>query len=186
MTAATFVHKPIRSGELVQLRPALPADAPGLVALLREETLTWCPGRGAGVPELDDLTAAQEWYGSCGRLGDRIDLAVVDRATGAFIGEAVLADLDRDNASCRFRLGLLGPYRDGHRHEAARLLLGYALDEAELHRVETRVAACHVRERAAYEAIGFVREVTCREAVTVDGVRTDVHVLAVLAGAQHP
>ncbi|MCR3722382.1 MULTISPECIES: GNAT family N-acetyltransferase [Prauserella salsuginis group] len=182
MTAPAFAHQPVLTGELVQLRPALPDDAPGLVALMREEALTWCPGRGTGVPALDDLAAAQQWYASCGRRGDRVDLAVVDRATGSFIGEAVLAELDRDNASCRCRIGLLGPYGDGHRDEATRLLLGYALDEAGLHRVETQVAACHVRAREAYEAAGFVREGTRREAVVTSGGRTDVHVLAVLAG----
>ncbi|GAA1215027.1 GNAT family N-acetyltransferase [Prauserella alba] len=187
MTAPpAFANKPVLTGELVQLRPALPADAPGLVALMREEALTWCPGRGAAVPALDDLAAAQHWYGSCGKRGDRVDLAVVDRGTGSFIGEAVLADLDPDNASCRLRLGLLGPYGDGHRDEAARLLLEYALDGARLHRVETQVAACHVRAREAYEAAGFVLEGTRREAVVADGERADVHILAALAGDPHP
>ncbi|MCP2253079.1 Protein N-acetyltransferase, RimJ/RimL family [Prauserella aidingensis] len=181
MAAPTFVRKPVLTGELVQLRPVLSADAPGLVALLREEALTWCPGRGASVPPLDDLAAAQRWYESCGERDDRVDLAVVDRATESFIGEAVLADLDRYNTSCRLRLGLLGPYGDGHRDEATRLLLGHALDGAELHRVETQVAACHVRAREAYEAAGFVHEGTRREAISLGDGRADVHVLAVLA-----
>lgn len=180
MAAPAFIHKPVLTGELVQLRPVLPADAPGLVALMRDETLP-VPGRGTGRCTLDDLAAAQQWYGSCGGRNDRVDLAVVDRATEAFIGEAVLADLDRDNASCRFRLELLGPYGDGHRDEAARLVLGYALDEARLRRVEAQVAACHVRAREAYESAGFVREGTRREALSVGDGHTDVHVLAVLA-----
>lgn len=181
MAAPAFIHKPVLTGELVQLRPALPADAPGLVALMRDEPLP-APEGSTDRPALEDLATAQQWYASCGSRDDRIDLAVVDRATESFIGEAVLADLDPANASCRFRLGLLGPYGDGHRDEAARILLEYALHGAELHRVEAQVAACHIRAREAYEAAGFVREGTRREAITTDDGRVDVHILAVVSG----
>ncbi|KID28415.1 GNAT family N-acetyltransferase [Prauserella rugosa] len=179
MPTAAFTHKPVLTGELVQLRPVMAADAPGLVALARDEagSHSASPG-GAG---LRDLAAAQRWYGTCGQRTDRLDLAVVERATDGFIGEAVLSNLDPYNASCTFRLALLGPYGDGHRAEAAGLVLAHAFDVAGMHRIETQTAAHENRIRAAYEAAGFVHEGTRREAIAVDGARVDLHVLAALA-----
>ena len=49
---------------------------------------------------------ARSWYGSRGEQDDRLDLAIVERASGEYAGEVVLNDLDRDNRSIGFRIGL--------------------------------------------------------------------------------
>lgn len=185
MSAATFTHKPVLTGELVRLRPVMPADAPGRVALSGDVPLPGFDEHGLA-PGPNDLATAQRWYGSCAEHTDRLDLAVVECATEGFIGEAVLSDLDRANASCRFRLALLGPYGQGHRAEAARLVLAHAFDVAGIHRIETEVAACRAHAREAFEAAGFVHEGTRRKAIDLDGDRVDVHVLAALADDRRP
>jgi hypothetical protein len=40
---------------------------------------------------------------------DRLDPAIIERATGRWAGEVVLNDLDADNLSCGFRILLAGP-----------------------------------------------------------------------------
>jgi RimJ/RimL family protein N-acetyltransferase len=42
----------------------------------------------------------EQWYGSRAEHADRLDLAIVERATGRWAGEVVLNELDPDNESC--------------------------------------------------------------------------------------
>jgi RimJ/RimL family protein N-acetyltransferase len=43
-----------------------------------------------------------EWYATRAEHDDRLDLAVVDRATGLFVGEVVLNELDPDKHRATF------------------------------------------------------------------------------------
>ncbi|MFI6440175.1 hypothetical protein [Streptomyces sp. NPDC050759] len=47
------------------------------------------------------------WYGTRHEQADRLNLAVVERATGACVGEAVLNEWDSGNRSCNFRIALV-------------------------------------------------------------------------------
>jgi hypothetical protein len=70
---------------------------------------------------------------------DQLYLAIVDRATGAYVGEVVLYELDADNRSCVFRIALVGPRVFGC--QATRLILAHAFDNVGAHRVELEVYA---------------------------------------------
>lgn len=115
---------------------------------------------------------------------DRLDLAVVDRETGAWAGEVVVNDLDVDNRLCGFRIALSGSARGrGLGSEATRLLVGYVLDvvdEPSIHRIELEVYAFNERAIRTYERVGFVREGVRRDALRWGDEVTDAIIMSCL------
>ena len=170
--------KPTLEGERVILRPVSVGDAQGLLELVSDAE----GNRLTGTRDLAlDLDAAQRWYGSRAEHEDRIDLAVVDKRSSEFAGEVVLNDLDRDNRSCNFRIGLLPAFQgQGLGSEATRLIVSHAFAIG-LHRVELEVYAFNPRARRVYEKAGFVYEGTRRDALLWDAQWVDAIVMSVLA-----
>src|SRR6266481_3989272 len=119
--AISLAEKPTLEGDLVLLRP------------VRRATF-------------EDLEA---WYASRADHDDRLDLSIIERASGGWAGEVVLNELDPDNLSCGFRIGLVGPeyYGRGLGTEATRLVLGHAFETVGMHRIELTVFAFNPRAR---------------------------------------
>jgi RimJ/RimL family protein N-acetyltransferase len=172
-----FADKPTLIGDLVLLRPVTAADARGLFEC-DEETLrlTGSHGRAHSLGQLE------QWYASRAAHADRLDLSIIDRATGEWAGEVVLNDLNADNESCGFRIMLQGPrfYGRALGTQASRLVLGYAFDVVGVHRVELQVYDFNPRARHVYEKLGFVHEGTMRDALAWDGQWVDCHLMALL------
>jgi RimJ/RimL family protein N-acetyltransferase len=179
MGTLSFAAKPVLTGNLVTLRPVRPADAARLLAI-DEETR-----RLTGSFEDPDWTLErlEQWYASRAGHDDRIDLSIIERATGEWAGEVVLNDLNVRNASCSFRILLQGPrfYGRGLGTEATRLVTDYAFGVVGLHRIELEVYAFNPRARHVYEKAGFVHEGTKRDALHWDGQWIDCHLMALLA-----
>ncbi len=173
----SFAAKPTITGERVLLRPVEVADAAGLAALDREALRLTGTQRTASLEEL------QHWYGTRAGHTDRLDLSIIDRASGRWAGEVVLNDLDEANRSCGFRILLGGAeFRDrGLGTEASRLALGHAFEVVGVHRVELQVYAFNPRARHVYDKLGFTYEGTRRQALCWDGHWIDSHVMAILA-----
>jgi RimJ/RimL family protein N-acetyltransferase len=169
--------KPTLVGERVILRAVSADDAKGLLDLLSDPESSRLTGtRGLDV----SLEAARSWYASRGEQDDRIDLAVIDRATGDYAGEVVLNELDRDDRSCNFRIALRPDCQDrGLGSEATRLIVDHAFAIG-LHRVELGVFAFNPRARRVYEKAGFVYEGTRRDALLWDGQWVDSIIMSVL------
>jgi RimJ/RimL family protein N-acetyltransferase len=175
----SMAEKPTLTGERVLLRPVEVADV-----------AVWLDDDAEG----DRLTGShptgltreqrENWYATRASHVDRLDLAVVDRATGRFTGEVVLNELDADNQSCNFRIYLFYPQnRDrGLGTEATRLILAHAFETVGLHRVDLEVYEFNPRARRVYEKVGFVYEGTKRQALLWDGAWIDAHVMSILAG----
>ena len=149
-------RKPTIVGERVVLRPVEAADATGM----------W---ESANDPEGRDLTATsatftreqvEAWCASRASQDDRLDLAIVDAATGEYAGEVVLNEHDAEADSANFRIGLRGPayYGRGLGSEATRLVVDHALRTMGLRRLTLGVLARNPRAVRAYEKAGF-REV---------------------------
>ena len=101
----SFSEKPVLSGEKTLLRPFTPDDVPVMTEILGDPEvlrLTGSPDEELGPERL------RSWYGTRNDQPDRLDLGVVDRATGELVGEVVLHEWDRHNHNCVFRI-LIGP-----------------------------------------------------------------------------
>ncbi|MGC9665285.1 GNAT family N-acetyltransferase [Planosporangium sp. 12N6] len=173
----SFADKPTLAGDLVVLRPVGVEDAPGLAGLDAEAL------RLTGSHRTYRLEELERWYASRAEHADRLDLAIVERATGAWAGEIVLMDLDVHNRSCGFRILLAGAafFGRGLGTEATRLVLAHAFDTVGLHRIDLEVYAFNPRARHVYEKVGFVHEGTKRQALHWDGAWIDAHIMAILA-----
>ncbi|GAA1971788.1 GNAT family N-acetyltransferase [Kitasatospora viridis] len=187
MTALSdFSVKPTLVGDLVVLRPfAVDEDAEAIRDFLTDpETARFANGEeqsGRSQWTAERERVMREWYGTRHEQPDRLDLAVVDRATGRCVGEAVLNEWQPARQSCNFRIILTAAGRDrGLGTEAVRLTVGYGFERLGLHRVSLGVYAHNSRARRAYEKAGFVLEGTEREVIRVGDGWVDNHVMAVL------
>jgi RimJ/RimL family protein N-acetyltransferase len=173
----SFADKPTLTGENVTLRPVTAADAIHLGSNDPEGR------RLTGSHRTFTATQLEHWYSTRADFDDRLDLAVIDRATGSYAGEVVLNDLVPENESCSFRILLVGAeHRDrGLGTEATRLILTHAFETVGLHRVELEVYAFNPRARRVYEKVGFVYEGTKRDTLRWDGKRVDADTMSILA-----
>ena len=179
---ADFSVKPTLAGAKVVLRPFEEADFPAIRRALQDpETVRLT---GSVQPAWDDVfeKRMREWYETRNLQTDRLDLAVVDRASGAWAGEVVFNEVDERNASCNFRV-LLGPgARDrGLGSEAIKLFVGYGFEHLALHRISLEVYAFNPRARRVYEKVGFTPEGVLRDAIRTDQGWADSTVMAILA-----
>lgn len=175
----SFADKPVLTGDLVMLRPVEAADASGLLAL-DAETVRLTGSHGLGAVTLAD---AEKWNATRTARDDRIDLSIIERASGEWAGEVVLNDLEVNNRSCSFRIALQGPrfYGRGLGTEATRLIVDYAFGTVGVHRIGLEVFDFNPRARHVYEKVGFVHEGTMREALLWDGEWVNTHVMGLLA-----
>jgi RimJ/RimL family protein N-acetyltransferase len=172
-----FSIKPTLAGDLVTLRPVGEPDVEGLRDLVSDPVGNRLTGSHGEVDE----AKLRWWYATRAEHADRLDLAVIDRATGSYAGEVVLNDLDLPNQACSFRIALRPGFQDrGLGTEATRLILGHAFETVGLHRISLEVYAFNPRARAVYERVGFVAEGVLRDALCWDGEFVDATVMSVL------
>ncbi len=183
---APFAVKPTLVGERAVLRPFTDADIAAMGPILADPEVNRLTGSVGSTQEA--TTRPSElgerelgWYRSRADQPDRLDLALVDAATDACVGEVVLNAYDGDNQSCGFRI-LVGPQgRDrGLGTEATRMVLRHAFATTDLHRVELEVYAFNPRAQRVYEKAGFVVEGRRRDALLFDGERVDAVLMSIL------
>lgn len=181
-----FSAKPTLWGERTVLRAFTPADIEAMGPVLADPEVIRLTGSAHSTAEVtgrspvhDDAT--RRWYSTRAEQDDRLDLAIVDRATDTCVGEVVLNDWEPENQACSFRI-LVGPGgRDrGLGSEATRMILRHAFTHTDLYRIELGVYAFNPRARYVYERAGFVVEGTRRAALVFDGERIDEVTMSVL------
>ena len=183
-----FSVKPTLIGDKATLRSFTEADLPAMREALLDADARILTGSvhdeaQAHAPmDADEGEAFRDWYLSREHQGDRLDLAVCDKATGECVGEAVLNEWDPGNESCNFRI-LIGPKgRDrGLGTEATWLIVGYGFEFLRLHRVSLEVYAFNPRARRAYQRVGFRPEGVLRDALRYNGEWIDATVMSILA-----
>ena len=95
---------------------------------------------------------------------------IADLGTDELIGTATLFNLNLDNRRAEIGYGLDRAFwRQGYMHEALQVLLSYAFNVLELHRVEADVDPRNVGSIRTLEKLGFQREGYLRERWHVNG-----------------
>ncbi len=167
--AKPFRNKPELHGEVVVLRPFTESDIASMGPILADPAVLRLTGSvhtsaaaSNASAALDESTLA--WYRGLAARPDRLDLAIIDRASGCCVGEAVLNELDAGNDSCNFRI-LIGPQgRDrGLGTEAVQLITDHAFRTTGLWRISLEVYSFNLRARRVYERAGFETEGVCCE-----------------------
>ena len=164
-------------GEQVRLEPLGPAVLDDYLAALDDPELA----RLTGSHGTHDQEQVVRWLTTRRDHHDRADWAAIRIADGAFLGEAVINDLDVDNESANYRILLAGTHRDqGYGTEITRLVVDHAFAVG-LHRLSLGVFAFNPRAQRVYEKCGFVLEGRRRDALRWDGEWHDELVMAVLS-----
>ena len=121
------------------------------------------------------------FYDACRREGSLLHLVIADRATGAYLGETMLALTEHSVGEVGCCLVPAARGR-GIATEALRLLTDWAFATLEVGRVQVFVAPENVAALGLAERAGFRREGVLRSYWEVDGARLDVVVLARVPG----
>lgn len=176
----TFATKPTLTGERVVLRPLEAADAGYMWADIADPESM----RLTGTHDSFTREQIEQWCATRAQQDDRLDLAVIDRVSGAWAGEVVINDWDAENRSCGFRIALgPGGRNRGLGAEATRLIVDYVfdvIDDPPVHRVSLEVFDFNPRAQAVYDKAGFRREGVLRNTLLWDGEFHDAIVMSVL------
>lgn len=127
-------------------------------------------------------TQQEAWFVRLEQAQDKLVLAVCLNDGGAHVGNVSLDSIDPRHRHARLSIFIADPARRGRGtgSEALRLLLGYAFDYLNLHRVWCKADADDPRIRAFYEALGFVNEGRWREHEFLGGAYRDKQVFGIL------
>lgn len=178
MTAPiSFADKPVLVGRSVLLRPLDSRDVDDIMTALADPELL----RLTGTHTRFTREQIQRHCATRAEHQDRLDYAVLELATGDFLGDLAITDLDPDNRSCGFRIALRTDVAGrGFGTDATTLIVEHVLGVG-VHRIELEVYAFNPRARRVYEKVGFVREGTLRDALCWDGRWVDADLMALLA-----
>jgi RimJ/RimL family protein N-acetyltransferase len=181
-----FRSKPELKGEVVLLRPFTESDVAAMGSVLADPDVRRLTGSvhttaaaSNACTELDKPTLA--WYLGLAARPERLDLAIIDLASGRCVGEVVLNDLDAGNDPCNFRI-LIGPQgrNRGLGSEAVQLITDHAFRTTALWRISLEVYSFNPRARRVYERAGFQAEGVLRGALRFDDGRVDAVVMSLL------
>lgn len=186
--AADFSFKPTLTGEKVVLRPFIADDLTALRVALNDPEVLKLTGSVHGdeaEADPDDpgrVEQLRRWYRERNSRPDRLDLAVVDRASSHCVGEVVLNEWDAGNRSCNFRTLVGAAGRDrGLGTEAVRMVVGYGFEQLGLHRISLQVYAFNPRAGHVYEKVGFIAEGVLREELRYRDQWIDATSMSILA-----
>jgi RimJ/RimL family protein N-acetyltransferase len=101
---------------------------------------------------------------------------------GLLIGLVVIDGVEWNNRVGGLALGLGNPayWGKGYGFEAAQLVLTFAFNELNLHRIQLGVFGYNKRAIALYEKLGFQKEGAYREYILRDGRRFDMYLYGLL------
>lgn len=178
ISSDAFRDQPTLTGSRVRLEPLTSAVLQDYLVAMRDPEVNRLTG-SQGVLDTSQIAA---WLATRQDHHDRADWAIFCNEDDAFIGEAVLNQLDRANESMNYRIFLAGAhvFGRGYGTEATRLVIDYALRVVGLHRVSLGVFDFNPRARRVYEKCGFTVEGRLRETLHWDGRWHDEIVMSIL------
>ncbi|HHB52223.1 MAG TPA: N-acetyltransferase [Saprospiraceae bacterium] len=111
-----------------------------------------------------------------------IIFTICDIITGNAIGQTAFYRIDWIGRMATFYIGIADPgiHGKGYGKETVELMLKYAFDILNLHRVQLHVATKNIAGIKAYKKNGFIIEGTLREAMYGEGKYHDFYLMAIL------
>ena len=171
------IDLPVLRGERVVLRAPTDDDVAARLRLGNNPDLIRLSGGSRADVRPMTEEEARRWVQ---HLRDHDYAWVIER--GALIGAVRLDHVDLRDRRASLEIGIEEKARLGLGlgTEAIMLVLGYAFDSLNLHRISVRVIDYNTRALRAYEKCGFVVEGREREGVYVDGTWHDDVLLGIL------
>ncbi|MFB7124838.1 GNAT family N-acetyltransferase [Kitasatospora sp. NPDC056273] len=174
---AALAMKPTLHGPTIRLVPLDERHTDPMWELCADETTR----RLTGTRTAFTRDRIHQWCTTRAQQPDRLDLAVEDPATGRFLGEAALNDVDPDNSSAGYRIALTPDHTGrGIGTETTLLVLRHAFETIRLHRVHLEVFEYNERAAHSYRKSGFTLEGRSRQAHHWDDRYWDVLQMAAL------
>lgn len=161
------IHLPstssVLSGERTSLRPPREGDKADRLACGRDPEFARMVGDELVALTVEEVDRWYDWL-LARTLGWVIEV------DGHAVGDARLDHFNLQDRRARYAIGIFDSelWGQGIGTEVTRLVLGYAFDELELHRVDLRVLEYNRRAIANYEKCGFVREGIERESAFIN------------------
>jgi RimJ/RimL family protein N-acetyltransferase len=164
--------------DLVTIGPVMPADMGSLFVWLND----------AQSAKLDlafkplDCIAFKGMFEQIAKDATQVLFAIRKVNAPAIIGFTVLRNIQSVHRSAELgiRIGAEGERGKGIGTRAAALVLRFAWNSMNLHRVSLTVLAHNARAIASYKAAGFAHEGILKQAAFIDGEWCDVAVMAAL------
>lgn len=155
------MKNPFRIGRTIYLRPLEREDAPLFVVWLNDPEVT----RTLSMHRPVDLATEEEFIATIPKSEHDFVLGVALQATNELIGTVGIHDIDWKNRHGTFgiNVGAKHEWNKGYGTEATGLMVAYAFDTLNLHRVRLLVFASNARAIRMYEKVGFRREGILRQ-----------------------
>jgi len=169
--------------EHVALTPLGTDDLPALMSWIneREQVLFNAPYK------LVHENQHKAWFEGMQERNDVVIFGVRLLESNELIGSCQLHSIDNvhRSAELQIRIGNTSQ-RQGYGIEAVRLLLKFAFNDLNLHRVYLHVFSTNTAAIRLYEKAGFKKEGVLREAVHINGKYIDVAVMGILRDEYEP
>lgn len=182
-----FKTKPTLIGNKVILRPFIVEDTEKMIEFILEPELRKLTGSVINDEEAnkpftnEDIERITNWYHTRNEQTDRLDLAIVDKATNDVVGEVVFNEYNptTNNVNFRILIGAKGCNK-GIGTEAISLFIKYGFEVLNLHKIELGVYSFNPRAEKVYRKNGFILEGIKREDMIYNGVYYDTKYFGML------
>lgn len=166
-------------GKKVMLRELRESDLPDIMEYVNDYETYSTFTDSAPRPKTEEFQKC--WIAGSTRE-DLLTFAIADKETGEFAGTIQLRDINRRARRSLFSI-VLKPSAQGRGYgtDALRVLLRFAFDELNLHKITLVVYEGNEGGRRLYEKVGFQYEGTLREQVYRQGHYHDQLVYSILA-----
>ena len=174
-------HLPMLKGEQVLIRQLDDSDVEALFSIFGDPVVT----QYMGIPQLRNITDANKLFaGIVSGLENKslFQWGIVDVDLNAVVGTCTLAQIcwTHQRAEIGFALGS-SHWGRGLMRQALPLLISYAFESLDLHRLEADIDPRNQRSLKMLQRLGFQKEGYFRQRHQVHGERQDSVMLGLLA-----
>lgn len=124
----------------------------------------------------------EQWIETMVNTGKVVQMIICMCENDAPVGSVYIRDIDTTHHKGEYGIfiGEESARGCGIGTAAAKLMIRYAFEELQLHRLFLRVFADNAQAMGSYEKAGFVKEAYLKDDVCIDGVYRDIVLMAVI------